>query len=77
MDVNIFSEMLLGKDPAEAYIESNEGKKEITINSNLLAVMYILIEKKIISNEEFEKAQKKCEEIYKDKIRAAFKKLEE
>lgn len=77
MDTDMFAQMLFGKDPAEAYIESDAGKKEITINSSLAAVIQILVDKNIVTSTELEKYQAKMEEFYKDRIRAEFKKLQE
>ena len=77
MDIDMFSKMLYGKDPAEAYIESAEGKARIHINSSLLAVLQILIDKNIITEEELKEYQKTMKEIFKNQIREEFKKLQE
>lgn len=74
MDTDIFAQMLFGKDPAEAYIKSKEGKAHIYINSCLAAVIQILVDKKIVTENELNEYQKKMEELYKEKIRDEFKK---
>ncbi len=74
MDIDMFSKMLLGEDPAEAYIESAEAQKEIKVNSSLFAVIHILAQKEIVTNEEFEEVRKKYEASYIEKIKKAFKK---
>lgn len=75
MDVDMFSNMLFGKDPAEAYIESAEGKARIYINSCLLAVIQILVDKNIVTDNELTDYQKKMEEKFKVQIRDEFKNL--
>jgi hypothetical protein len=78
MDVDMFANMLFGKkDLAEAYIESKEGKAHICVNSYLTAVLQILVDKKIVTENELIEYQEKMEELYKDKIREEFKKLQE
>lgn len=77
MDINTFTEMLSGKDPVEAYIESDICKKEISTYSSLAAVIQILVDKNIVTVNELEEYQEKFEEIYKDRVRAELKKLQE
>lgn len=77
MNTDIFAEMLMGKDLAEAYIESDEGKKEININSSLMAVIHVLLNNNLVTGEKFEKYRSEYEEVLKNKIRAEFKKLQE
>lgn len=78
MDVDMFANMLFGKkDLAEAYLESKEGKAKVYINSSLLAVLQILIDKNVVTENEFNKYQNKMEEYYKDKVKEEFKKLQE
>ena len=75
MDTNMFASMLFGKDPAEAYFESPEGKEKIYTTSSLGAVMQILIDKKIVTEDEFKAYRDKIEEVMKNKIREEIKNI--
>ena len=74
MDVDMFKSMLFGEDPVEVYAKSKEGKKEIVVNSSIMAVIQILIDKNIVTGNEFDKYQEEYEKLIKDNMREVYNK---
>jgi len=76
-NVNDLESMLFeDKDPATAYIESSEAKKDITITTAISTIMHILVSKNIATNKEFEEIQNKYKVILENRIRKEFEDLQ-
>jgi len=76
-NVNDLESMLFeDKDLATAYIESSEGKKDITIITAISTIINILVSKNIVTNEEFEEIQNKYKVICENQIRKEFEDLQ-
>ena len=57
----------------EEFINSIDGKREILTKSSILALIQILIDKKIVTPNEFDKYQERYEEEIIDVIKKTFK----